>query len=51
MDFVVPAEHRVKLKEAEKDEYIDMNRELKLLWNMKVTAIVFVVSVLGTIYK
>ena len=30
LDFAVPAEHRVKLKECEKrDNYIDLNRELK----------------------
>ena len=30
MDFVVPADHRIKLKECEKkDKYIDLARELK----------------------
>ena len=30
MDFAVPAEHRVKLKESEKkDKYLDLSRELK----------------------
>ena len=30
MDFAVPADHRVKLKESEKkDKYLDLTRELK----------------------
>ena len=40
MDFAVPADHRVKLKEIEKkDKYLDLSRELKKLGNMKVTVI------------
>ena len=38
VDFVVPADHRINLKECEKkDKYLDLARELKKLWNMKVT--------------
>ena len=38
VDFAVPAEQRVKLKESEKrDKYLDLAREMKKLWNMKVT--------------
>ena len=30
MDFAVPADHKVKLKESEKrDKYLDLARELK----------------------
>ena len=33
--FSVLADHRVKLKESEKkDEYLDLARELKKLWNI-----------------
>ena len=40
VDFAVPADHRIKLKECEKkDKYLDLARELKKLWNMKVTTI------------
>ena len=40
MDFAVPADHRIKLKENEKkDKYLDLARELKKLWNMKVAII------------
>ena len=50
MDFVVPADHRVKLKESEKkDKYFDFARELKKLWNMKVTFIPIVIDALGTV--
>ena len=37
-DFALLADHRIKLKEFEKrDKYLDLARELKNLWNMKVT--------------
>ena len=37
--FAVPAYHRIKLKESEKDKYLDFARELKKLWNMQVNII------------
>ena len=40
VDFAILANHRLKLKENEKkDKYLDLARELKKLWNMKVTFI------------
>ena len=52
VDFIVPADHRVKLKESEKkDKYIDLARELKKLWNMKVTIIPIVIGAFGTVTK
>ena len=49
VDFVVPADHRVELKECEKrDKYLDLARELKKPWNMKATIIPIVSGVLGT---
>ena len=40
MDFAVPADDRIKLMEWEKkDKYHNLARELKKLWNMKVTII------------
>ena len=40
VDFDVPVDHRGKLKESEKkDKYQDFTRELKKLWNMKLTFI------------
>ena len=48
MDFVGPAEDKVKMKECEKwDKYIDLAGELKKpkkQWNMKVTVIPIVVD-------
>ena len=39
-DFAIPVDHRVKIKESEKrDKYLNLARELKSLWNMKVTVI------------
>ena len=47
VDFAVPADQRVKLKESEKkDKYLDLARSL---WNMKVTIIPFVICALGTV--
>ena len=52
IDFDLPADHRINLKESEKkDEYHDLARELKKLWNMKVTIVPIVIGALGTISK
>ena len=52
VDFAVSADYRVKLKEREKkDKYLDIVRELKKLWNMKVTIIPIVIRTLGTVTK
>ena len=52
VDFAVPADHRINLKESEKkDKYLDLARELKKLWNMKVTIVSIVIGALGTITK
>ena len=46
----VPAYHCIKLKESEKkDKYLDLAREWKKLWNMKVTIIPIVIGPLGTV--
>ena len=52
VDFAVPADHRIKLKECEKkDKCLDLGRELKKLWNMKVTIVPIVIGAFGTITK
>ena len=52
VDFAVPADHRIKLKEYEKkDKYLNLARELKKLWNMKVTIIPIVIGAFGTSTK
>ena len=52
MDFAVLAGHRVILKGSEKnDKYLDLAKELKKLWNMKVTIIPIVIDALGTVNK
>ena len=52
VDFAVPADHRIKLKECEKKEkYLDFVRELKISWNLKVTIIPIVVGAFGTATK
>ena len=55
VDFAVPADHRIKLKESEKkDKYLDLAREWKKkqqLWNMKVTIIPIVIGAFGTVTK
>ena len=50
MDFAVPADYWVKLKESEKkDKYLDLARELKKVWNMKVTFISIIIGALVTV--
>ena len=53
VDFKIPADQRVKLKECEKrDMYLDLAREWKKkLWNIKVTIISIVIGALGTVTK
>ena len=52
IDFAVPADHIIKLKECEKkDKYLDLARELKKLWNMQVTIIPIVISAFVTVTK
>ena len=52
VDFAVPADHRIKLKECEKkDEYLDLSKELKKLWNIQVTIIPIVIGAFGTTTK
>ena len=52
MDFALPGDHRVKIKENEKrDKYLDLAGELKRLWNMKVTVKPIIIGALGTINK
>ena len=47
VDFAIPVEHRVKIKESETiKKYLDLARELKKLWNMKMTLIL-----IGMIFK
>ena len=45
MDFAVPADHRVELKESEK-KYVELAKELKKLWSMKVTFIPIIIGAL-----
>ena len=52
MDFAVPDDHRVNLKEREKkDKYLNLARALKKLWNMKLTVIPIVIGALGIVTK
>ena len=52
IDFAVPADRWIKLKECEKkDKYLDLARELKKLWNMKVTIIPIMIGAFGTVTK
>ena len=49
-NFAISVDHTIKLEESEKrDEYPDLTRELKKLWNMKVTVIPIVFAALGKI--
>ena len=48
--FAILADYRVKIKENEKrNTYLDLAREQKMLWNMKVTVIPVIIGALRTI--
>ena len=53
VDFAVVVNQGMKIKESEKiNKYLDLTKELeKKLWNLKVTVILIVVGVRGTVYK
>ena len=52
MDFAVPDDHRVLLKESEKkNKYLDLAWESKKLLNKKVIVIPIVIAALGRITK
>ena len=52
VDVAFLADHRINLKESEKkDKYLDLAREQKKLWNMKVTIVSIDIGALGTITK
>ena len=52
VDFAEPADHRTKLKECKKkDKYLDLARELKKIWNVKVTIISIVIGAFDTVTK
>ena len=52
MEFAALVDHRVKLKESrKKSKYLDLAKELKKLWNMKVTVIPIVIGALGIVTK
>ena len=52
VNFAIPADHRINLKECEKkDKYLDLARELKKLWNMNMTIVPIVMGAFGTISK
>ena len=52
VDFAVPADHRIKLKKCEKrDKYFDLARELKKIWNMKLTIIPIVIGAFCMVTK
>ena len=50
VDFAVQVDHRIKLKECEnKDKYLDLAREFKKLWNMKVSVVPIVIGAFDTV--
>ena len=52
VDFAILADSRVKIKASKKiDKYLDLARELKRLWNMKIMVIPNIVGAIGTTWK
>ena len=49
MDFAVLLDNRVKIKESEKiKKYLNLAREVRMLWKMRLKEIPIVVGALGT---
>ena len=52
IDFAIPYDTRVDDKEVEKiEKHLDLARELKKVWNMKVIVVPLVLGALGTAAK
>ena len=52
MDFTIPTDGKVKVKESEKTEqYLNLSIVMKKLWNMKVTVVRIIVGALETVFK
>ena len=52
MNIAIPADHRVNIKENKDiEKFLDLPKDLKMLWNMNVNVILIVVGVLGTVHK
>ena len=52
VDFAIPADYRINLKECEKkDKYFNLAREFKKLSNMIMTIVPIVIGAFGTITK
>ena len=49
-DFVALADHRV-IQGEKRDKYLDFARELKYLWNIKVSVVPIAIDALGPITK
>ena len=52
VEFTVPDDNRVKLKEIEKKyKYLDLARDLKKLWHINLSEVPIFICVLGTVKK
>ena len=52
VDFAVPTDHKVKLKEKEKrNNFLDLAREQEKLWNIRVTLTQIMIGAFGTVNK
>ena len=52
VDFTVPSEYRVNIKESEKiNKYLDLAREQRKQCNMQVSVILILPGILETVYK
>ena len=51
MSTVFPADHRIKLKNVKKDNYLDLERGLKKPWNMRVNIVPIVIGDIDTVTK
>ena len=50
-DFTVPVYQRIRLKGEKRKKYLDLSRELKKLWNLRVTVKPILIVALETDFK
>ena len=52
MEYAVPADHRLKVKESDKrDKFLDFAREQKKSWNMRMMVMLIVIGAFGMVLK
>ena len=51
LEFIMQEDDRVKIRKRRRDKYLDLARDLKKIWKMKVTVIPIIIGAPGTVLK